>query len=429
MHLQYEGHSEGRTQDKEPHNNQHEQRDERTEAPEEDNNGAGREEGDDGRDARPEAPGDDTGPYGREHQARVQDRQRSGHKHRDNGAVTTHSDPGSEGQQTGATGNNTVPGTPRDNHRYNNQEQGAEDTTCVGMVNNEAPPTHGPTTGTRRQEGNAPSEAAPEQDTPGPANNQHVSPPADTAPGGLPYQGGADDTARGADDGANTHNAGNQHNKGADNEAFTHEANQDETRHEAEDNTNRGHVRASPREDQHEGNPGNPLHDANTPQQATSLPEATLDTYGLLKARERATDIEITRCGRAIIDHISMAHCAGFEGGAFDELQRLWRGHAVQWAGTFSDACRTITELLETPHQNEQRDKLNLERALKWKFILPTLLLQNPPLNKGTKAADLMPIVQCRLNQYDARDWAGLVADYEADVITALLICPVDRRS
>ena len=124
-----------------------------------------------------------------------------------------------------------------------------------------------------------------------------------------------------------------------------------------------------------------------------------------------------------------MAHCAGFKGGAFDELQRLWWGHAVQWAGTFSDACRTITELLETPHQNKQRDKLDLERALKWKFILLTLLLRKPPSNKGTKAANLMPIVQCRLNQYDVGDWAGLVADYEADVITALLICPVDRRS
>ena len=67
MHLQYEGHSEGQTQDEEPHNDQHEQHDKRTEAPEEDNDNEGREEGDDGRDARPEAPGDDTGPYGREH--------------------------------------------------------------------------------------------------------------------------------------------------------------------------------------------------------------------------------------------------------------------------------------------------------------------------------------------------------------------------
>ena len=93
-------------------------------------------------------------------------------------------------------------------------------------------------------------------------------------------------------------------------------------------------------------------------------------------------------------------YCAGFEGGAFNEVQIICPDHAVQWAGAFGNAYQTITEMIETPHQNELRDKLNLKRVIKWKFLLLALLLRKPPLNKGTKTADLKLIVQQRLNQY-----------------------------
>ena len=66
---------------------------------------------------------------------------------------------------------------------------------------------------------------------------------------------------------------------------------------------------------------------------------------------------------------------------------------------------------------------------IKWKFLLPALILRKPPSNKGTKAADLKPIIQRRLNQHDAGDWVGLVTDYERDVISASHIHPEDSRS
>ena len=159
------------------------------------------------------------------------------------------------------------------------------------------------------------------------------------------------------------------------------------------------------------------------------MPEEARDEWGLPKARERATNFELLRCKHAVVDHLPMAHCAGFEGGAFSEVQRVWRDLAVQWAGAFGDACKAIVEQLDAPHQNESRGELDLERVIKWKFLLPALILRKPPSNKGTKAADLKPIIQRRLNQHDAGDWVGLVTDYERDVISASHIHPEDSRS
>ena len=57
------------------------------------------------------------------------------------------------------------------------------------------------------------------------------------------------------------------------------------------------------------------------------------------------------------------------------------------------DAYRWVTEALRALHPNESRGELDLERALKWKFLLPILLLRKPPLGSGTKAKLLQPIV------------------------------------
>ena len=51
---------------------------------------------------------------------------------------------------------------------------------------------------------------------------------------------------------------------------------------------------------------------------------------GLPAARERATDEEVLRCKFAVVNHLSMANCAGFAGGAFNEVQEVWRDLAVQ---------------------------------------------------------------------------------------------------
>ena len=110
------------------------------------------------------------------------------------------------------------------------------------------------------------------------------------------------------------------------------------------------------------------------------------------------------RCKHAVLDHLSMATCAGFEGGSFSEVQEVWRDLAVPWAGAFGDACRAVLEKLRAPDAGETRGKLDLERTIKWKFLLPSLLLRKPPATKGIRAMELKPIVQRRLNQYDAGD-------------------------
>ena len=94
-----------------------------------------------------------------------------------------------------------------------------------------------------------------------------------------------------------------------------------------------------------------------------------------------------------MVNHLSMANCAGFAGGAFNEVQEVWRDLAVQWAGAFGDACKGVLEKLNAPNVGEARGKLDLERAIKWKSILPSLLLRKPPSSKGIKATELKPIV------------------------------------
>jgi len=78
---------------------------------------------------------------------------------------------------------------------------------------------------------------------------------------------------------------------------------------------------------------------------------------------------------------------------------------------------------------HEARGHLTLERTVKWKFMLPTLLLRKPPSDMGTKARDLKPIVQRRLNQYDVRNWHNLVAELEADMIIAQTMHHAETRT
>ena len=116
-------------------------------------------------------------------------------------------------------------------------------------------------------------------------------------------------------------------------------------------------------------------------------------------ARDPASDAELLRCPRAIVDHLSMAQCAGFAGAAFGEVQSIWRQLQTQWAAAFGEACKAITDALKMPPHLQGQNGLDLERAIKWKFLLPILLLRKPPSSSGTRAAALQAIVQRRLVQ------------------------------
>jgi hypothetical protein len=70
-------------------------------------------------------------------------------------------------------------------------------------------------------------------------------------------------------------------------------------------------------------------------------------------------------------------------------------------------------------HPNELRGSLDLLQQFKWKFLLPTLLIQKPPSIHGIKGRDLLPIVLCRMKQYDGSDWVGFIANNEHDVLLA----------
>jgi len=71
-----------------------------------------------------------------------------------------------------------------------------------------------------------------------------------------------------------------------------------------------------------------------------------------------------------------------------------------QWAGAYGygEALRVGVDAINNNDQHKARGQLSLERAIKWKFILPILLLHKPPSATRTNAGDLKPIVQCRLN-------------------------------
>ena len=85
---------------------------------------------------------------------------------------------------------------------------------------------------------------------------------------------------------------------------------------------------------------------------------------------------------------------------------------------------------MRAPHPNASRGRLDLERALKWKFILPIIimLLRKPPLANGTKAKLLEPIVKHRLDMNNSGDWRGLVREYECDVYIAASMHRQDNR-
>ena len=135
---------------------------------------------------------------------------------------------------------------------------------------------------------------------------------------------------------------------------------------------------------------------------------------------------DLLRNKYAIVDHLSLAQCAGFAGSSFTEDQHIWRDLQVQWAGAFSDACRAVMEALRVPHPDEPGHQLDPEHAIKWKFLLPILLLRKPPSANGTKAKHLKPIVKRRLDQHDAGDWNTLLEEYESDVVRSQLIHQVD---
>ena len=72
---------------------------------------------------------------------------------------------------------------------------------------------------------------------------------------------------------------------------------------------------------------------------------------------------------------------------------------------------------LHEPHPDEpQQPSVGFGACIKWKILLPDLLLRKPPSTTGTKAKYLKPIVTRRLDLYDAGDWRALIADYESDV-------------
>ena len=129
------------------------------------------------------------------------------------------------------------------------------------------------------------------------------------------------------------------------------------------------------------------------------------------------------------VNHLSMAQCAGIAGAAFGEVQSIWRQLQTQWAAVFGEACRAVTDALEMPPHLQGQDGLDLERAIKWKFLIPILLLRKPPSSTGTRAAALQAIVQRRLVQYSAGNWKGLVRDYEANMVTAREISPREEKT
>jgi hypothetical protein len=126
-------------------------------------------------------------------------------------------------------------------------------------------------------------------------------------------------------------------------------------------------------------NPPDPPPNANANNNLQPPTPQEFDQDGIPVARDRATDLEIFHNKCAVIDHISGSQCLGFAGATFNELNHIPNNMQQIWAGAFGEACREINKQLSTPHPNSLRSALRLERRIKWKNILPTLLLRKPP--------------------------------------------------
>ena len=78
-----------------------------------------------------------------------------------------------------------------------------------------------------------------------------------------------------------------------------------------------------------------------------------------------------------------------------------------------------MKDQLAATHPTLSCSEFRLERCIKWKNLLPMLLLHKPPQQHRINASHLINIVQCRMNMYAADDQQGLVEDYDKDVIVA----------
>jgi hypothetical protein len=121
---------------------------------------------------------------------------------------------------------------------------------------------------------------------------------------------------------------------------------------------------------------------ANPPLQPAEKPPVGLDDNGLPIARPRPMDEDIFCCRWAVVDHLSMAQSAGFAESSFNEVQHVWSSVQVSWAGALSDPISAIVDSLWMPHPNKWRGSLDLERKIKWKLLLPTLLLQKTSIHQ-----------------------------------------------
>ena len=86
-------------------------------------------------------------------------------------------------------------------------------------------------------------------------------------------------------------------------------------------------------------------------------------------------------------------------------------------------------EALWTPYPNEARGQLDLERTLKWIFLLLVLMLSKHPPANGTKARDLKYFVQRHCDQHDLGNGKGLIVDYNADIVAAQSVHQNENRS
>ena len=95
---------------------------------------------------------------------------------------------------------------------------------------------------------------------------------------------------------------------------------------------------------------------------------------------------------------VPFAQCAGFAGSAFNEMQTIWHDTHNQWATVFSEALREVMDRVTSPNLHTEQGSIDLERALKWKFLVPILFLQKPPSFHGIKASSLKPIFVCNMH-------------------------------
>ncbi|MGH3053723.1 MAG: hypothetical protein ACRDL7_01935, partial [Gaiellaceae bacterium] len=116
----------------------------------------------------------------------------------------------------------------------------------------------------------------------------------------------------------------------------------------------------------------------------------------------------------AIVDHLALEECFGYEGACFDTIEQVPRRFQIAWASAMGEAAKALA------HAKDEYGiaSLRFERRLKFFFALPTFLLRFPPgLQKMRHQQEEQLLTSRFAVVHNPATWPQLVQTYEQDLL------------